>query len=231
MNFINNWQRSITLAQGATSAALALPDGNYRLTLADSATDATVWEIVQAVVADGTATLTRGLEGTTDLLWPTGSVIYCDVTAGALEQGGREILAAQDGVALALPEQSTIVAAALFAGLATPLVLPDVELAGSAGRRLTWSLQLLLDAPGSLVLQLPAAYPMLYADFAGTGLEIAASYNAGTNALTITPTGASAQHNLDMEATYYDTGGGSLAMDVLLRVLPIESTTSIHAPA
>lgn len=98
MNFVNNWNRPITLAAGVTSVALDIPDGEYRLSLADSATEPTRQEIVGATVASGTATLTRGLEGTLDQDWPAGSTIYNAVTAGwltsmaarvkTLEQGG-----------------------------------------------------------------------------------------------------------------------------------------------
>lgn len=84
MNFINNWSQPVTLATGATSLALDLPDGEYRLTLADSPFMQTRWEIVGASVAAGTATLARGLEGTADQDWPEGSFIYCALTAGVL---------------------------------------------------------------------------------------------------------------------------------------------------
>lgn len=83
MNFANNWIQGITLAPGATSAALDLPDGSYRLTLSDAAI-ATRWEIVDAVVATGVGTLTRAREGTTDQDWPAGSLIYGSITAGLL---------------------------------------------------------------------------------------------------------------------------------------------------
>lgn len=85
MNYVNNWLREITLEQGATSCPLDLPDGEYRLTLANSATAATSWEIVDAVVAAGVATMTRAREGTTDNDWLEGSVIYCSITAETLE--------------------------------------------------------------------------------------------------------------------------------------------------
>ncbi len=86
MDFVNNWSRPITLAAGATTLALDLPDGSYRLTLADKSAGATRWEIIDASVAAGTATLTRAQEGTTDQAWPDGSVIYCGLTAGTLAQ-------------------------------------------------------------------------------------------------------------------------------------------------
>jgi len=99
MNYVNNWLRAIDLEQGATSCPLDLPDGEYRLTLADAAAGATRWEIVDAVVAAGSATLTRAREGTADQDWPTGSVIYCGLTAAtlaALSSGGSSITVSAD---------------------------------------------------------------------------------------------------------------------------------------
>tara|TARA_R110001606_G_scaffold345513_1_gene494385 strand:+ start:18983 stop:20350 length:1368 start_codon:yes stop_codon:yes gene_type:complete len=85
MNFVNNYREPLTLALGATSADLSLPDGTYRLTLTDSQAAPTRWEIIDAVVVGGTGTLTRGLEGTDDQPWPEGSVIYSTMTAGLLQ--------------------------------------------------------------------------------------------------------------------------------------------------
>ena len=93
MAYINNYLEPIELAQGATSAALNLPDGSYRLTLSDVARSR--WEIVDAVVVNGTATLTRALESTADQIWPGGSVIYCAVTAGQLNALLTRIAAAE----------------------------------------------------------------------------------------------------------------------------------------
>lgn len=84
MNYVNNWSRPVTLPLGATSLALDLPDGPYRLTLTDSAAEPTRWEIIDAVVASGTATLQRGREGTLEQNWAAGSVIYNALTAGVL---------------------------------------------------------------------------------------------------------------------------------------------------
>ncbi|TLX54860.1 hypothetical protein DN824_20470 [Stutzerimonas nosocomialis] len=94
MNFVNNWSRDITLAAGATALALDLPDGEYRLTISDGSR----WEIVGATVTEGQAQLTRGLEGTDEQDWPDGSLIYCSITAGLLEQfaeggGGGVVIA------------------------------------------------------------------------------------------------------------------------------------------
>lgn len=85
MNFVNNWSQAVTLAAGDTSCALSIPDGDYRLTLADSASKPTAWEIVSASVFEGTATLARAQEGTTAREWKTGSIIYCSITAGMLD--------------------------------------------------------------------------------------------------------------------------------------------------
>lgn len=82
MNFINNWSRPITLDAGTTECPLDLPDGEWRLTLADAA--GARWEIVDASVEDGAATLTRGVEGTADQEWPEGSVIYNSLTAAQI---------------------------------------------------------------------------------------------------------------------------------------------------
>lgn len=84
MNFINNWMQPVTLAAGATVLDLDLVDGRYRLTLSDSDTAPTRWEIVDAAIEGGEAVLSRGLEGTLDQDWPEGSVIYAGITAGIL---------------------------------------------------------------------------------------------------------------------------------------------------
>jgi len=86
MDFVNNWRQDITLAAGATSLALTLPDGLYRLSITDSLANPTAWEIVGAVVAGGTAALTRGMEGTTAMDWQGGGIAYCSITAGALTE-------------------------------------------------------------------------------------------------------------------------------------------------
>src|SRR5690554_3936751 len=109
MNFVNNWLRPIALTLEQSHTLLDLPDGEYRLTIADGASSATRWEIVGAVVEDGAATLTRGLEGTPVQEWTVGSVIYCAVTAETLERieqtagqpgepGGIESIVAGDGI-------------------------------------------------------------------------------------------------------------------------------------
>lgn len=85
LNFVNNWQSPVELAIGATAAQLELPDGEYRITITDAAgAGATRREIIGAMVAAGSATLTRGLEGTAAQGWPVGSIAYIDITADTL---------------------------------------------------------------------------------------------------------------------------------------------------
>lgn len=97
MKHINNWQRPITLAAGAATAALDLPDGTYRLTLSDAGRSRI--EIIDAVVAAGVGALSRGLEGTADQEWPAGSVVYSALTAGQvaiLAAAGNDTLSGDD---------------------------------------------------------------------------------------------------------------------------------------
>lgn len=103
MNLINNWMQPVTLAAGATSLALDLPDGLYRLSLTDSATAPTRWEIVGAVIEDGQAVLARGLEGTLDQDWPDGSGIYAGITAGMLGELYQRITSLEARVAALEP--------------------------------------------------------------------------------------------------------------------------------
>lgn len=86
MNFVNNWQQAITLGADDEWCELDLPNGSYRLTLADKVSGATRWEIIEAGVDGGEAWLTRGLEGTGVQEWPAGSVIYCSITASVLSE-------------------------------------------------------------------------------------------------------------------------------------------------
>ncbi|WP_278445251.1 hypothetical protein [Stutzerimonas kunmingensis] len=121
MAYINNYLEPIELAQGATSAALNLPDGEYRLTLSDAAR--ANWEIVDAIVTAGSATLTRAREGTTDQGWPEGSVIYCAVTAGQL----NDLLATVQRLDAALSERVVTVGVSAGATVAGFYMLNDVR--------------------------------------------------------------------------------------------------------
>jgi hypothetical protein len=123
MDYVNNWSRGATLAPGATSLALDLPDGTYRLTLTDSASAPTRWEIVDAVVVTGSATLTRAQEGTADQDWPSGSLIYCSVTAGLLNQLFSDLLDMQQR--LTALEAAAAPAGALTDAAGAPLTDQD----------------------------------------------------------------------------------------------------------
>lgn len=81
MNFVNNYSQPVALTLSQVSVALSLADGEYRLTVTDKLNSPTRWEIVTAVVVSGTATLTRGVEGTSAQVWPADSVIYNSITA------------------------------------------------------------------------------------------------------------------------------------------------------
>ena len=91
--FINNYSEPVVLAAATNTVVLTLPDGKYRLSIADAAQNATRWEILDADVVSGSAALTRALEGTSAQEWPAGSVIYNTITAGIMEMlmaGGGE---------------------------------------------------------------------------------------------------------------------------------------------
>lgn len=83
--FANNYIEPITLTASDVTASLKLPDGKYRLSIADAAQSATRWEILDADVVSGSAALTRALEGTAAQQWSAGSVIYNTVTAGIMD--------------------------------------------------------------------------------------------------------------------------------------------------
>lgn len=99
MSFVNNYSVSVALQMGATSLSLSLPDGFYSLTMVDSASTPTRWEILYADVVGGVADLQRGAENTADQEWPEGSLLYCSVTAEFLnyvEQMLNQLLTGAD---------------------------------------------------------------------------------------------------------------------------------------
>lgn len=86
MKFVNNWRQQMALAQGAASAPLDLPDGEYVLVMSDAAgASATRWEYLRAVVAGGVGALERGQEGSEDQDWPAGSWVSASLTAGSVQ--------------------------------------------------------------------------------------------------------------------------------------------------
>lgn len=111
MNFINNWSALVQLAAGVTALELDLPDGAFLLTLTDSQAEPTRWEIVEAQVVGGAATLVRGREGTLDQDWPAGSVIYLSVTAGWLSSVEQRLAAGGVIVSENLPGEADVPAA------------------------------------------------------------------------------------------------------------------------
>ena len=96
MRYVNNWitQLAADFAPDSVELPLAgsaqsrLGNGEYLLTLVDSINpvEQTLWEVVKVVVASGQMTITRGQEETIAQYWPAGSVIYCGVTAGGMNQ-------------------------------------------------------------------------------------------------------------------------------------------------
>lgn len=102
--FINNYIEPIALSLEQVAATLALPDGKYRLTIADNPNAATRWEIIDAVVASSSAELTRAKEGTVAQKWTGDSVIYNALTAETL----NSILADIQGLKPDQPESSLL---------------------------------------------------------------------------------------------------------------------------
>lgn len=96
MRYVNNWITQLSADFGAAATAVPLPSvalgrlapGEYLLTLVNSAnpTEQTSWEILKVTVASGVATAVRGQEGTQPQAWALGALIYCAVTAGAMNQ-------------------------------------------------------------------------------------------------------------------------------------------------
>ena len=96
MNFVNNWLTQLTAGLSAvdtnlpiTAESLALlPDGEYILTLSSSLNpiDAAPAEIVSVRVLFGGVSIVRAQEGTTAQDWPSGTFVYCAVTAGTLNK-------------------------------------------------------------------------------------------------------------------------------------------------
>lgn len=160
LNFINNWSRPIELASGTETALLDLPDGEYLLTIADSPTAASRWEIVRAEVDGGVATLQRGQEETLAQAWPEGSVIYCGVTAGTLNEIMQSGGAAPGGgwgkVGLALNYEA--------AGVVSYTLSPiDVDVyAGSGGEGYDVELAIPEDLPPGAAMRVPVKLSMYW---------------------------------------------------------------------
>ncbi|WP_286917597.1 MULTISPECIES: hypothetical protein [Pseudomonas] len=102
MRFINNWITQLNQPMGASATSLPVPDaalarlteGSYLLTLVNSASalDQTQWEVIEVTVGNGLVHATRGREGTVRKAWPVGTLIYCGVTAGTLNELYAQII-------------------------------------------------------------------------------------------------------------------------------------------
>lgn len=101
MRFINNWITQLNQPMTASATSLPVPgpalarltDGSYLLTLVNSASvpDQTQWEVIEVTVGNGVVQAARGREGTTRQAWPVGTLIYCGVTAGTLNEFAQTI--------------------------------------------------------------------------------------------------------------------------------------------
>lgn len=196
--FVNNWSAPAVLAMGATSLPVALPDGTYLLTLSDNLTAATRWEIVQAVVVSGAATLTRAREGTTDQDWPAGSVMYISVTAAFLEELQQQIAAAgggpkgivefdvpDGGLAAQLPAGTGYVNCYLGAESPQLVRLIAPALPATVGA-ITASLRVYSEGVSALTVEVPATPGIVY-EYAS------AQYDSSVLDITLSSSGFTAQ--------------------------------------
>lgn len=138
--FINNYSETVELTAGQTHAALALPDGKYRLTIADNPSAATRWEIIDAAVTSGSAILERAKEGTVAQAWPAGSIIYNALTAETLNSILSDVKSLKsegpngEGLDPEEPIDENLVFEYLAAsGLDLPIFLVVVPTAGGSG--------------------------------------------------------------------------------------------------
>jgi len=81
LSFIDNWLRPLQLAAAQVEAELDLPDGLYVLTISDSSSSATRWEVFAAQVELGLGVLDRD----DPQEWGEGSVVYCSVSSRVLD--------------------------------------------------------------------------------------------------------------------------------------------------
>ena len=104
MKYINNWITTLTapLAAGGTvlpvdpaSAGKLDLSGTYRLTLTNSTNPILQTQIEIVDVSTGLA-LSRAKEGTVAQSWPTGTVVYCAITAGQLTDLQSRIVALEN---------------------------------------------------------------------------------------------------------------------------------------
>ncbi|MDF3840492.1 hypothetical protein [Pseudomonas citronellolis] len=111
--YVNNWLTRLNAALPAGGASLPVPQaalnrldlsngGQYFLTLVNSLNplEQSAFEVV-LLTASG---LQRAQEGTNDVQWPTGSYVYCAVTAGAIAMLLARVEALEAQLTPSLPE-------------------------------------------------------------------------------------------------------------------------------
>lgn len=111
--YVNNWLTRLNAVLPAGGSSLPVPQaaldrldlssaGQYVLTLVNSLNplEQGVIEIVR-ITASG---LQRGQEGTSAIEWPTGSYVYCAITAGTLQGLLDRIEELESAVTPQLPE-------------------------------------------------------------------------------------------------------------------------------
>jgi hypothetical protein len=94
IKFVDNWLRPVQLTLSQDTVALDLADGIYVLTVADSETAATRWEILTAEVVAGEAVLMRQAPQE----WGAGSVIYCAANSVVMQAIFDEIISSAERI-------------------------------------------------------------------------------------------------------------------------------------
>lgn len=94
IKFVDNWLRPVQLTLSQDTVALDLADGIYVLTVADSETAATRWEIMTAEVVAGEA----GLMRQAPQAWGAGSVIYCAANSVVMQAIFDEIISSAERI-------------------------------------------------------------------------------------------------------------------------------------
>lgn len=115
--FINHWQTALAAPLSAGAEQLQIPaaaagllsfvDGAwYKLTITNATRSA--WEIVTATANDGgVLVIERAREGTDDIAWPAGSLVFIELTAQAM----NDVLSQLASQALVIEQQAQAIAA------------------------------------------------------------------------------------------------------------------------
>lgn len=100
MRYLDNWSESLAAPLAVDALAVALARGGelvegqlYALTLSNSllVEEQSAWEIVHAQRSGEVVAISRGQGGTAPAPWPADSVIYCSVTAAALNSQAASV--------------------------------------------------------------------------------------------------------------------------------------------